>query len=106
MGISETIEHIWIKIKMPNPSQEPSVSSKAPNKDLEGMDVLWTFKIKKESKNSVHMGISKTSDHIWIKIKIPNLSQEHPVSSKAPNKDIKDIDILWAFSIKIECQIV
>ena len=49
MGISETIEHIWIKIKMPNPGQEPSVSSKAPNKDLEDMDILCTFKIKIES---------------------------------------------------------
>ena len=39
---------------MPNPSQEPPVSSKAPNEDLKDMDVLCTFKIKIESKNWDH----------------------------------------------------
>ena len=34
------------------------------------------------------MVVSKTSDHIQIKIKMPNPSQEPPVSSKAPNDDI------------------
>ena len=48
------------------------------------------------------MGVSKTVDHIQIKIKMPNPSQELPVSSKAPNKDLKDIDILCIFKIKIE----
>ena len=40
--------HIQIKIKMPNSSREPAVSSKAPNEDLKDMDVLCTFKIKIE----------------------------------------------------------
>ena len=48
------------------------------------------------------MGISKTSDHIQIKIKMPNPSQEPPASSKAPNEDLKDMDILCNFNIKIE----
>ena len=52
LGISKTDDHIRIKIKMPNISQEPPVSSKSPKKDLEDMDVLWTFKIKIESQNS------------------------------------------------------
>ena len=51
MGISKTSDHIQIKIQMPNPRQEPPASSKAPNEDLKGMDVLCTFKIKKESQN-------------------------------------------------------
>ena len=51
MGVSETNDHIQMKIKMPNPSQEPPVSSKAPNKDIEDMDVLCIFKIKIESQN-------------------------------------------------------
>ena len=46
MGASKTIDHIQIKIKMPNPSQQPPVSSKAPNEKLKDMDVLCTFKIK------------------------------------------------------------
>ena len=49
--VSKTIDHIQIKIKMPNPIQEPLASSKAPNDDLKDMDVLCTFKIKIESQN-------------------------------------------------------
>ena len=51
LGVSKTSDHIQIKIKMPNPSQEPSASSKAQNEDLKDMDVLCTFKIKLESWN-------------------------------------------------------
>ena len=39
---------------MPNSSQEPTESSKAPNKDLKNMDVLCNFKMKLESRNSEH----------------------------------------------------
>ena len=49
MGVSKTSDNIQINIKMPNPSQEPQESSKAPNEDLKDMDVLSTFKIKVES---------------------------------------------------------
>ena len=44
-------DHIQIKIRMPNPSQEPPASSKTPNQDLKDMAVLCTFKIKIESQN-------------------------------------------------------
>ena len=54
MGVSKTSDHIQINIRMPNPSQEPPASSKAPNEDLKDMDVLCTFKIKIESKNLEH----------------------------------------------------
>merc|ERR1712081_122350 len=54
IGISKTSDHIQIKSMMPNPSQEPPASSKAPIEDLKDMDVLCTFKIKIESKNSDH----------------------------------------------------
>ena len=37
-----------------------------------------------------------------IKIKIPNPIQKHPASSKAPNGDLKDTDVLCTFKIKIE----
>ena len=53
-GVWKTSSHIKMKIKMPNPSQEPSAFSKAPNQDLKDMDVLCTFKIKIESQNSNH----------------------------------------------------
>ena len=52
MAVPKTSDHIKIKIKMPNPSQEPPVSSKALNEDLKEMDVLCTIKIKLESRNS------------------------------------------------------
>ena len=35
------------------------------------------------------MVVLKTSDHIQIKIKMPNLRQEPPAYSKAPNEDLK-----------------
>ena len=59
---SKTSENIHIKIQMPNPSQDPP----APNQDLKDMDVLCSFKIKK------NFGASKTSDHIQIKMKMQN----------------------------------
>ena len=54
MVVLKTSDHIQIKIKMPNPSQEPAVSSKATNEDLKDMDVLCTFKIKIENQNSAY----------------------------------------------------
>ena len=50
------------------------------------------------------MGISKTSDHIQIMIKMSNPSQEHPASSKNPNEDLKDVDVFCNFKIKINIQ--
>ena len=51
MNVSKTIDHIHIKIQMPNPSQEPPEASKAQNQDLKDRVVLFTFKIKIESQN-------------------------------------------------------
>ena len=151
-----TSDNIYIKIKAPNPSQDPTASSKAPNEDLKDMDVLCTFKIKIESQNLDHwctkdqwpypdqdqdakpqsgtfsilqnprwglkghgcslhfynqdwakiriMGVSKTSDHIQIKIKMQNPSQEPPASSKASNEDVKDMDDLCTIKITLEIQ--
>ena len=48
------------------------------------------------------MDESKTSVHIQIKIKTTNPSQEPPEFSKAPNEDLKDMDVLCTFKIKIE----
>ena len=53
-GVSKTNDHIQNKIKMPNPSQEPPALSKAPNEDSKDMDVLGTFKIKRECQNLDH----------------------------------------------------
>ena len=50
------------------------------------------------------MGVSKSSDNIQIKINMPNPSQEPPVSSKAPNEELKDLDVLCTFEIQIESQ--
>ena len=48
------------------------------------------------------IGVSRTNDHIHIKIKIANPSQEPPASSKAPNEDLKDKDVLCPFKITIK----
>ena len=36
---------------------------------------------------------------------MPNSGQEPPASSKAPNEDLRDIDVLWPFKINIESKI-
>ena len=57
LGLWRTLqvpEHIQIKIRMPNTSQEPPASSKAPNQDLRDIDVLCTFKIWMEGHNFQH----------------------------------------------------
>ena len=46
-----TSDHVKINIRMQNPCQEPTMSSKAQNVDLKDMDVLCTFKIQIESPN-------------------------------------------------------
>ena len=46
----------------------------------------------------------KTSDHIKINISMKNTSQEPPVSSKASYGDLKDMDVLCTFKIKIKSQ--
>ena len=96
-------DYFKIRIKMPNASQEPPAFSKAPNEDLKDMDVLCTFKIKRERAKIRNMVVPKTSDHIQINIRMPNPSQEPPASSTAPNEDFKDMAVLCTFKIKIEC---
>ena len=50
------------------------------------------------------MGASETSDHFQVLIKMTNPSQEPPEASKSPNQDLKDMDVLCTFKIKIESQ--
>ena len=47
------------------------------------------------------MGVSKTSDHIQIKIKCPNPSQTPLASSISPNQDWKDMEVLCTLKIHI-----
>ena len=47
---------------------------------------------------------TKTNDHIIINIRVQKPSQEPLASSKAPNQDLKDMDVLCTFKIKIESQ--
>ena len=49
MGVSKTSDNIQITIKIPNSSQQPLVSSKSPNQDLNDMDFLSTLEIKIET---------------------------------------------------------
>ena len=50
------------------------------------------------------MDVSNTSEHIQIEIKMPNPIQEPPPSSKAPNEDLKDMDVLCTFKINVDNQ--
>ena len=47
------------------------------------------------------MGVPKTSVHIQTKIKMPNHIQEPQATSKAPNQDFKDMDVLCTFNSRI-----
>ena len=111
---------------MSNPSQESPASSKGPNQDLKDMDVLCSFKIKIESQNldqgcikyqwpypnqdqhanpsqeSLASTNAQGSAHIQMNIKMQNTSQDPPASSKTQNLDLKDMDVLCNFEIKIE----
>ena len=40
------------------------------------------------------MDVKMTSNHIKIKIKRPNSSQEPQAPTQAPNQDLKDMDVL------------
>ena len=93
MVLLKTSDHIQIKIKIPNPSQEPPASSKSPNEVLKDMDVLCTFKIKIESQNLDH-GFINDQQPYQNPEQDSKPRQEPPASSKAPNEDLKDMDVL------------
>ena len=101
MGVSKTSDHIQIKIKMPNLSQEPSVSSKAPNEDLKDMDVLCTIRIKIGSQNSEHGHINDQRPYL-------NLDQDAKPQSvtssflQSQNQDLKEMDEICTCRIKVE----
>ena len=48
------------------------------------------------------MGVSETRDNIKIKIRITNPYQEPPAFFKVPSQDLKDMDVLCTYKIKIE----
>ena len=50
------------------------------------------------------MAVPKTSDHIQIKIKMANPILEPSASAKAPNQDLKNMDVLFTIKIQIEIQ--
>ena len=50
------------------------------------------------------MGLSKTSDHVKIKIKMLTFSQEPAVSSKGPNQHLKDMDALCTVKFNLDSQ--
>ena len=67
------------------------------------MDVLCTFKTRWRANIRI-MIVPKTSNHIKINIKMPNLNLEPAASSKTPNENLKDMDVLWTLKIKKESQ--
>ena len=68
---------------------------------------MWMFFAPVKSRQGAKIWIivvSKTTDHIQMIIKMLNPSQEPLASSKAPNEDLKDVDVLCTFKIKIKSQ--
>ena len=74
MDETKTSDYTQFNIRMQNYSQEPLASSKAPNQDLEDMDVPYTFKMKIKSHNSEHGYITDKSPY-------PNQDQDAKLQS-------------------------
>ena len=104
MDASKTSARIQINIKILNLSQKPPASYKAPNKTYR----TWGFFAPSKSRQRAKIlskSVSKTSDHIKIKIKGKNPSQEIPASFKALNWDYNYIDALCTFISRQEAKI-
>ena len=105
MGVSKTGNHIQLKNKLQISSQETQVFSTAKirlwrtNLFFAPSKSIWSAKI-------LNVGESKISYHIQMKIKMLNPSQEPSASSKAPNRNFKNMDVLCPFKFKIETQIL
>ena len=50
----------------------------------------------------VQLFYTTACDHIQFNVKRQNSSQEPPASFKAPHEDLKDMDVLCTFKMKIE----
>ena len=96
LSVLNTSNNIRIKIKMPNPGHKPPASSKAPNENQRTWMCFAPSKSRLTAKICI-IGVSNTSNHIKIIIKVPNPSQELPWSFKAPY-------VLYTFKTKIESQ--
>ena len=102
MGVSNMNYHIQIKSQMPDLSQEPPASSKAPTKDSNDMDGLCTFKIKTESQILDQECIKDW----WQYLNYNQDAKPQPGSSSILQSTESglnpDIDILCTSKIKIE----
>ena len=99
--VSKSSDHIQIKIKITNSSQEPPPSYKTQNQEIKDMDVLCTLNINWESQTSGY-GYMKDQGPYPSQDQDTKPIQEPPASSKAPNEDLKDMDVLCTFKIKLE----
>ena len=94
MDVSNTSDHIQIKIKMPDPNQEPPVFCRASNQDKKNVDILCMFKRKSWIRELLNF-----NKHIKIQIEMSDNNQEPTVSPKTPNQDLMDMGVLCNFKI-------
>ena len=109
---SQNLDLGCIKDQWPYPNQDEDAQTKSGTSSILpshkwGLKRSWMFCAPSKPRKRVKiwfMGVSKTSDHIQIFIKMPNPSQETPASSKAPKKNLNDMDILCTFPTRnIQC---
>ena len=93
---SQNWEFGCIKDQQPYPNQNKddkpqSGSSRVLQSPIWGLKWHWcSLHLQNQDRAKIQIiGVSKTSDHIQIKIKMPNPSQEPPASSKFSNNDLK-----------------
>ena len=79
MVVSNTSDHIQIKIKMPNSNQKPSSILQTLNQDLKDMDVLCTFKAK---------GLTQDLEHGYVKDQGPYSNQDQDAKTQSGTSSI------------------
>ena len=66
--------------------------------------MTWRLLAPSKSTWSGINGLSNLKDYIPVMIKMPNQNQNLSASFKAPNHDLKDMEVLCAFKINLESQ--
>ena len=106
---STSSKHWCIKDQWPHPNHDqdaksqPGASSnlQIPKSRLKGHRCSLHLQNEAQAKIQ-NIGVSKTSDHVLLKIKMSNLSQEPPASTKPPNENLKDMDGLCTSKIELK----
>ena len=95
-----TSNHIKIQNKIPNQVR----NLQHPQKPKIKTERMWMFFAPSNQNSEPKFRTVVYQRPLTIEIKIPNTSQEPPVPIKVTSNDLKDMDVICTFIIKIEIQ--